>query len=144
MFSKLVKQSLNRSARVLALQARPLPKQFVFPVVQQRSYYQANVLMNREYGDGYMADPIVTAERIIRIIALHDNLAVNPSKITVGSSFDEIGLNELDMCEIYLMIEKEFDFEISEEDCESFTCVNDIVEFTARNFYAKWKNKQSI
>lgn len=93
--------------------------------------------MNREYGDGYMGDPIVTAERIVRIIALHDNLAVNPSRITVGSSFEELGLNELDMCEIYLMIEKEFDFEISEEDCESFTCVNDVVEFTARNFYAK-------
>jgi acyl carrier protein len=41
------------------------------------------------------------------------------------------------MCEIFLIIEREFDFEISEEDCESFTTLNDIVEFTARNFYAK-------
>ena len=29
--------------------------------------------MNREYGDGYMSCPIATAERVIRIIALHDN-----------------------------------------------------------------------
>ena len=36
------------------------------------------------------------------------------------------------------MIEKEFDFEISEDDCESFKTVNDLVEFVARNFYAKW------
>jgi len=36
-----------------------------------------------------------------------------------------------------MMVEKEFDFEISEEDCESFTTVNDLAEFTARNFYAK-------
>ena len=41
------------------------------------------------------------------------------------------------MVEIYLMIEREFDFEISEEDCESFTTVNDIVENVSRNFYAK-------
>ena len=41
------------------------------------------------------------------------------------------------MCEIYLMIEKEFDFEISEDACESFTTINDLVEHTARNFYAK-------
>ena len=36
------------------------------------------------------------------------------------------------------MIEKEFDFEISEDDCESFKTLNDLVEFVSRNFYAKW------
>jgi hypothetical protein len=28
--------------------------------------------------------------------------------------------------------------EISEEDCESFTTVNDFVEFLSKNFYTKW------
>ena len=42
------------------------------------------------------------------------------------------------MCEIYLMIEKEFDMEMSEDACESFTTVNDIVEHVARCFYSKW------
>ena len=41
------------------------------------------------------------------------------------------------MCEVYIMLEKEFDFEISEDDCETFTTVNDLVEFVSRNFYAK-------
>ena len=41
------------------------------------------------------------------------------------------------MCEVYIMLEKEFDFEISEDDCETFITVNDLVEFVARNFYAK-------
>ena len=41
------------------------------------------------------------------------------------------------MCEVYIMLEKEFDFEISEDDCESFTTVNDLVEHTSRSFYAK-------
>lgn len=94
--------------------------------------------MPREYGDGYFSDPIIVAERIVRLIALHDNLKINPSDITVGHSFDDLGLNELDMCEVLLMIEKEFDFEISEDDCETFTTINDIVENVSRNFYAKW------
>ena len=92
--------------------------------------------MPREYGDGYMACPIATAERIIRCMGLHDNVN-DPSAVTLNQSFEECGLNSLDMCEVYLMLEKEFDFEISEDDCESFTTVNDLVEFVARNFYAK-------
>ena len=101
-----------------------------------RNYYKNNVLMPREYGDGYMSDPIATAERIIRLLALHDNVN-DPSSITLNQSFEELGLNALDMCEVYIMLEKEFDFEISEDDCETFTTVNDLVEFVARNFYAK-------
>ena len=83
-----------------------------------------------------MIDPVETAERVVRCIALHDNV-IDPSNITLGKTFQEIGLNALDMCEIYIMLEKEFDFEISEDDCERFNTVNDLVEFISRNFYAK-------
>ena len=38
-------------------------------------------------------------------------------------SFEELGLNQLDMCEVYIMLEKEFYFEISEDDCETFTSI---------------------
>jgi acyl carrier protein len=55
----------------------------------------------------------------------------------VSHSFEDLGLNELDLAEIFVMLEKEFDFEIAEEDCEGMTTVNDIVENVARNFYAK-------
>jgi len=106
-------------------------------MIQARTYYKDNVLMPREYGDGYMCDPVEVAERLVRIFALHDNIKIAPSDITPGMSFEEVGLNDLDMCEVFLVIEREFDFEISEEDCESFTTINDVVEFTARNFYAK-------
>jgi acyl carrier protein len=41
------------------------------------------------------------------------------------------------MAEVYLGAEREFDLEISEEDCESMNTVNDLVEFLARNFYTK-------
>ena len=108
----------------------------MFAPTMTRSYYQNNVLMEREYGDGYMQDPVACAERIIRLMALHDNVN-DPAAIMTNKSFEECGLNALDMCEIYMMIEKEFDFEISEDDCETFTTVNDLVEFVSRNFYAK-------
>ena len=41
------------------------------------------------------------------------------------------------MVEIYLMIEREFDFEIDEDVCESMKTVNDLVETIARDFYSK-------
>ena len=51
-----------------------------------RNYYKNNVLMNREYGDGYMSDPVVVAERNVRLIALHDNLSVPASEISLGKT----------------------------------------------------------
>ena len=102
-----------------------------------RNYYKDNVLMKREYGDGYFADPMVVAERTVRLIALHDNVKINPSDITTGHSFQELGLNQLDLCEVMLMVEREFDIEVSEEDVEAFTTINDIVEHVARVFSTK-------
>ena len=129
---------LRTVARSGIARCRVAPKvcNFNFAKIPVRTYFKDNVIMEREYGDGYMADPVSTAERVVRLLALHDNVK-DPSAITLGQSFEEIGLNALDMCEVYMMLEKEFDFEISEDDCESFTTVNDLVEHTARSFYAK-------
>ncbi len=92
-------------------------------------------MMHRHEGD-YFADPVEVAERIVRLVALHEKTN-EPSKVTLNSNFADLGLTSLDLCEIYLQAEREFDLEISEEDCESFTKVNDLVEFLARNFYSK-------
>ena len=73
------------------------------------------------------------AERVVRLIALHDGVK-DPSGVTLNSSFEaELGLNALDMCEVFIGVEREFDLEIAEEDCEEMTTVNDLVEFLARN-----------
>ena len=130
MLSHLVKTATRASrfalGRPVALSVVSLPRRF---------YYPGNQLMERESGD-YFADPIAVAERVVRLIALHDNVR-DPSAITLNSSFEELGLNVLDLQEIFLQAEREFDVEISEEDCESFTTVNDFVENLARNFYTK-------
>ena len=142
MISNLAKRTphlLKNSQRVAQRTFRPvMPNNncnLVTPM-SLRTYYQNNVLMQREYRDGYFACPVATAERVIRIIALHDNCK-DPSSLQLSLSFEEAGLNDLDMCEVFMMLEKEFDFEISEDDCESMTTLNDIVEFVARQFYAK-------
>ena len=92
--------------------------------------------MERNYGDGYMSCPKATAERIVRCIALHDHVN-DPANITLGHSFEDLGLNPLDLCEISMAVEKEFDFEMAEDAVETFTTVNDLVEHVSRNFYAK-------
>jgi len=98
--------------------------------------------MTRHDGE-YYADPMNVAERFVRLVALHDNVR-DPSAVTLKSSFESLNLNSLDLAEILLAAEREFDLEISDDDCESFTTVNDAVEFLSRNFYTKWlKNKIS-
>ena len=76
------------------------------------------------------------AERVVRIIALHDNVN-DPTSVTTGKKFEELGLNALDLCEIFIGVEREFDLEIAEENCEAMTTVNDLVEFLARSPHSK-------
>ena len=96
-----------------------------------RTYYPDIILMKRVQGE-YYSDPMDVAERVVRLMGLHDHV-IDPSAVTVGKTFTELGLNALDMCEVFIAVEREFDLEISEESCESMTTVNDLVEFLARN-----------
>lgn len=97
----------------------------------QRGYYPDNVLMKRDVGQ-YYNDPMDVAERVVRLIALHD-ACVEPSSVTLAKSFSEVGLNALDMCELFIGCEREFDLEIAEEECEQMNTVSDLVEFLSKN-----------
>ena len=96
-----------------------------------RTYYPDNVLMPREKGE-YYSDPVSVAERVVRLMALHDSVN-DPAGVSTAASFESLGFNALDMVEIFLGCEKEFDLEISEEDCETLSTVNDLVEFLAKH-----------
>lgn len=93
------------------------------------------VLMKREQGS-YYSDPMEVAERVVRLIALHDACR-DPASVTLGKTFVEIGLNALDMCEVFIGVEREFDLEIAEEECEQMRTVNDLVEFLSKNSATK-------
>jgi acyl carrier protein len=96
-----------------------------------RAYYKDDVLMPRDQGE-YYSDPMAVAERVVRLIALHDACR-DPANVTVSHSFEQLGLNALDMCEVFIGCEREFDLEIAEEACEEMNTVNDLVEFLSKN-----------
>ena len=115
----------KRSSRMALTQAK------IITFVPTRAYYKDNVLMPREKGE-YYADPMDVAERVVRLMALHDNCS-DPAKVTLAAPFETLGLNALDMVEVFIGCEREFDLEISEEDCEAMHTVGDLVEFLSRN-----------
>ena len=120
-----------------ALLSKKLPSCYSKAFLQfpMRGYEDSTVLSKRDTRE-YFADPNVVADQLSRMIALHDNIN-DPRNITLGATWEELGLNELDKVEIFLQSEKEFDIWIPEEDCERFLTVNDLNEWICRNFYTK-------
>ena len=104
-------------------------------IPSMRTYYPDNVLMERVQGE-YYADPMDVGERIVRLFALHDAVA-DPTKVTLNMSFEELGLNALDMAEIWIGIEREFDLEVDEDVCESVHRLDDLVEMLTKNPHTK-------
>ncbi|MBA7584080.1 acyl carrier protein [Candidatus Atribacteria bacterium 1244-E10-H5-B2] len=67
-------------------------------------------------------------DRIKKIIV--DRLGVDKSKITEDSSFvDELGLDSLDIVELIMAFEEEFDIEIPDEDAEKMKTIGDAVKY---------------
>ncbi|GAA4712863.1 acyl carrier protein [Brevibacillus fulvus] len=72
-----------------------------------------------------MAD---TFDRVKKIIV--DRLGVDESKITLEASFKEdLGADSLDVVELVMELEDEFDMEISDEDAEKITSVGEVVKY---------------
>ncbi|MBA7706534.1 Acyl carrier protein [subsurface metagenome] len=67
-------------------------------------------------------------DRIKKIIV--DQLGVDESKITENSSFiDDLGADSLDIVELIMAFEEEFDIEIPDEDAEKMKTVGDAVKY---------------
>ena len=65
-------------------------------------------------------------ERIKKIIV--DHLGVDESKITEDSSFvDDLGADSLDIVELIMAFEEEFDIEILDKDVEKMKTVGDAI-----------------
>lgn len=66
-------------------------------------------------------------EKLKGIIA--DVLNVDEDEITMDTTFvDDLGADSLDVFQIIMGIEEEFDIEIAQEDAEKITSVGDAVE----------------
>jgi acyl carrier protein len=67
-------------------------------------------------------------DRVKNIIV--DRLGVDESDVTLTASFKEdLGADSLDVVELVMELEDEFDLEISDEDAEKITTVGEVVKY---------------
>jgi len=67
-------------------------------------------------------------ERVIDIVA--EELAVDRDEVTEDSSFiEDLGADSLDVVELVMAFEEEFDVEIPDEDAEDIRTVDDAVSY---------------
>lgn len=67
-------------------------------------------------------------ERITKIVV--DRLGVEESAVTLEASFkDDLGADSLDVVELVMELEDEFDMEISDDEAEKISTVGDAVNY---------------
>ncbi|MCL6500706.1 MAG: acyl carrier protein [Candidatus Pacearchaeota archaeon] len=71
-------------------------------------------------------------EKVKKIIV--EQLGVEEDDITMESSFiDDLGADSLDIVELIMALEEEFDLEIPDSEAEKITTVGDAVEYIKNN-----------
>ena len=71
-------------------------------------------------------------EKVKEIIV--EQLGVTESTVTLDASFiDDLGADSLDIVELIMALEEEFDMEIPDADAEKISTVNDVVEYIKDN-----------
>lgn len=71
-------------------------------------------------------------EKVKAIIA--EQLSVDGEKVTEAASFiDDLGADSLDIVELVMRMEEEFDLEIKDEDAEKMKTVQDVMTYLKSN-----------
>lgn len=69
--------------------------------------------------------------KVIEIVA--NQLSLREDEIRADSRFvDDLGADSLDIVELIMEMEEEFDIEIPDEDVENMTTVKDVVDYCAK------------
>ena len=65
---------------------------------------------------------------------LAEQLEIDESEIQLDSSFvEDLGADSLDVVEMLMILEEEFEITVPDEDAEKFQTVKDVVEFLKEN-----------
>ncbi|HHX37645.1 MAG TPA: acyl carrier protein [Clostridiaceae bacterium] len=78
----------------------------------------------------------MTTEAIFEKIKeiLVEQLSVEENEVTIDSDFiDDLNADSLDIVELIMAMESEFDISIPDEDAEKINTVNDAVEYVKEN-----------
>ncbi|SPU57649.1 MULTISPECIES: acyl carrier protein [Pseudomonadota] len=71
-------------------------------------------------------------ERVIKVIA--EQLSVDEAQVKPAAHFiDDLGADSLDLVELVMTLEKEFDCEIPDEDAEKITTVQTAIDYVKAN-----------
>ncbi len=62
-----------------------------------------------------------------------DQLDAEDSEITLDTTFDSLDADSLDIVELVMALEEEFDLEISDEEVEKIKTVGDVVSYIEAN-----------
>jgi len=72
-----------------------------------------------------------TEERVIQIVC--DNLGVNKEQVTRSTNFiEDVGADSLDIVELVMELEEEFEITIPDEEAEKIKTVGEAIDFIER------------
>jgi acyl carrier protein len=75
-----------------------------------------------------VTDLTTVFERVTKVVV--DRLGVDESEVKVEASFrEDLGADSLDVVELVMELEDEFDMEISDEDAEKIATVGDAISY---------------
>ncbi len=61
---------------------------------------------------------------------ISEQLGIEPEEVTMESSFiEDLGADSLDIVELLMALEEEFDIEIPDEEAEKLVTVGDVVDY---------------
>ena len=76
-------------------------------------------------------------ERVKKIVVEH--LGVEPEKVVDAASFiDDLGADSLDIVELVMAMEEEFEIEIPDEDAEKLTTVGAVIKYLLEKGFDKY------
>ena len=87
---------------------------------------------NLRGGELYVMSSEEVLEKVKGIIV--EQLGVSDTAVSMEASFiDDLGADSLDIVELVMALEEEFDMEIPDADAEKVVTVNDVVEYIKEN-----------